>query len=75
MDNPKLKPADKKREISEMFENKSVVSMWGHHKTYRVIKVVFDKNPKNFNFTSNSGEELSVASYFKKLYGFTLRED
>jgi len=49
--------------------------MWGHHKTYRVIKVVFDKNPKNFNFTSKTGEELSVASYFKKLYGFTLRED
>ena len=58
-----------------MFENKSIVSMWGHHRTYRVVKVAFDKNPKTLKFTHDSGEQLSVADYFKKNYKFILRED
>ena len=56
MNNSKIKQADRKRQVTEMFESKSVVSMWGHHRTYRVVKVVFDKNPNTLKFTDDTGE-------------------
>ena len=35
-----------------MFENKTVISYWDErHRAYKVIKVIFDKNPNNLKFT------------------------
>jgi hypothetical protein len=37
--------ADRLRWVKETFVNKSVVTMWGHHRAYKVKNVVFDMNP------------------------------
>lgn len=67
-----IKPADKKRKIAEMFENTSVISMWGHRRAYRVLKVIFDKNPFNFQFINKEGNTTTIAEYFLKTHKIKL---
>ena len=45
-----------------------MIAKWGNSRAYRVLDVIFDKNPFTLVFTSVHGEPTTLADYMLKTY-------
>lgn len=53
--------------VRSEFKGKSVISDWGHRRTYIVDDVIFDRNPNTQTFDVK-GVKTTVAKYFAQEY-------
>ena len=73
-----LQESEIRKIIDEYFQkHKTVLTIYGSYRTYRIDSIDFDASPKkvSFNLKTNEGEKsITIEEYYKKQYKINIKD-